>query len=523
MARKPTGTVQWSGDHWRARVTLEDGSRPWLDLPASIGEHERERAKAKAAELAKYARDHGMRRAARGRTVSNAETVSEYAERWLSQRERDGLRAVRDDRGRLATHILPMIGALPLAEVTERDCRSVVAALDAKAREGSLAWRTAIAVWAVFAKLLDDACHAKVEALRVLTSNPAKDVRPPDRGALRARCYLYPSEFLRLVSCVAIPVRWRRVYAVAVYTYARAGELEALRRADVDLAHGVIRVHRQSDRYTGEAIATKTKATRAVPIEPTLRPLLDALTRSAGDGAIVKLAPREFGAAYLRKHLRAAGLDREELYADDETRAPLTFHDLRATGITWRAVRGDEPLKIQRSAGHSSFATTDRYIREADNVRAGFGDVFPALPSELCEGDERDPHGGEPDGEGPSIRPAKCLFSADEATSERDLVAENTGQSETEQGASLTRFENVDARLTLSKPSETRVIALAPTTPNPSESPRSVMPGDASRTALATPRAALARALSEAVRFGLEAGDLQLVKIASRALAELVG
>ena len=52
MARPPTGTVQWSGDHWRARVTLEDGSRPWLDLPRSIGRDDRERAQAKARELA---------------------------------------------------------------------------------------------------------------------------------------------------------------------------------------------------------------------------------------------------------------------------------------------------------------------------------------------------------------------------------------------------------------------------------------------------------------------------------------
>ena len=59
MARKATGTVQWSVDHWRARVTLADGSRPWLDLPSSIGADEREKARAKAAELAAYVREHG--------------------------------------------------------------------------------------------------------------------------------------------------------------------------------------------------------------------------------------------------------------------------------------------------------------------------------------------------------------------------------------------------------------------------------------------------------------------------------
>lgn len=72
-------------------------------------------------------------------------------------------------------------------------------------------------------------------------------------------------------------------------------------------------------------------------------------------------------------------------------------------------------------------------------------------------------------------------------------------------------------------PREKRDVRLALTSPNHPESPRFVRVADASTDVPPTPRAALARALSEAVRFGLEAGDLQLVKIASRALAELVG
>jgi hypothetical protein len=62
------------------------------------------------------------------------------------------------------------------------------------------------------------------------------------------------------------------------------------------------------------------------------------------------------------------------------TRAPLTFHDLRATGITLCAVRGDDPLKIKQRAGHTTFQTTEGHIREGEAVREGFGDVFPPLP-----------------------------------------------------------------------------------------------------------------------------------------------
>jgi len=61
----------------------------------------------------------------------------------------------------------------------------------------------------------------------------------------------------------------------------------------------------------------------------------------------------------------------------------ITFHDLRATGNTWCAVRGDDPLKIKQRAGHSTLSTTEGLIREAENLRDGFGTLFPALPLSL--------------------------------------------------------------------------------------------------------------------------------------------
>ena len=63
----------------------------------------------------------------------------------------------------------------------------------------------------------------------------------------------------------------------------------------------------------------------------------------------------------------------------------ITFHDLRATGITWRAVRGDDVLKIQRAVGHRSLMTTQRYIREAEVIGRDIGEPFPALPKGITE------------------------------------------------------------------------------------------------------------------------------------------
>ena len=86
----------------------------------------------------------------------------------------------------------------------------------------------------------------------------------------------------------------------------------------------------------------------------------------------------------LRKYLARAGVKRTELFKTEATRRAITFYDAtRATGITWMAVRGDEPLRIMQRAGHTTFDTTLIYIREAENFRIDFGAPFPPLPASL--------------------------------------------------------------------------------------------------------------------------------------------
>jgi hypothetical protein len=79
------------------------------------------------------------------------------------------------------------------------------------------------------------------------------------------------------------------------------------------------------------------------------------------------------------------------------------------TGITWMALRGDDPLKIKQRAGHASFQTTEIYIREAEAVREGFGAVFPALPKPLISVTARDESSRAEAATSPTV--AKPLFS----------------------------------------------------------------------------------------------------------------
>src|ERR1019366_1937945 len=116
--------------------------------------------------------------------------------------------------------------------------------------DGRLAPSTAANVWGDLAHAFDEAVRAKDPSLRVLSVNPTRDVRGPDAGADREGQILYSDEIVSLLRGVAVeadgkrhldvPLYRRQVYALAIYTKARASELEALTAADVDLTRGTI-------------------------------------------------------------------------------------------------------------------------------------------------------------------------------------------------------------------------------------------------------------------------------------------
>jgi integrase len=276
---------------------------------------------------------------------------------------------------------------LPMREVTRVDLVGFVERLDRRVRAGDYGWKTALHIWSNVRTMFRDASGSKVRELRVREDDPATGVQPPDRGVSKAKQYLYPSELLALVSCERVPLRWRRVFALGAYLYVRPGELEALRWQDVDLEHGIIHVHRAIDcvRAPGVVKPTKTKLARKVPIEAAIAPLLAAMrAERRGRGRVLAMPSDSERPRKLRKYLARAGVKRTELFKTEATRRAITFYDAtRATGITWMAVRGDEPLRIMQRAGHTTFDTTLIYIREAENFRADFGAPFPPLPASL--------------------------------------------------------------------------------------------------------------------------------------------
>lgn len=390
MPAKRKGTIEWRHGTLFVRPTLADGTRgDRVPMPKGTSE-------AKAREVAAYLTEKA---AAEGKTKETVEakrlamdppppppkgkTVSEWGAAWLDEREHRGLASVRTDRGRWEKWIEPQIGAMEMATVTTEDLERLVQHLDEVVRDGKIHWKTAKNTWGLVSKAFDDASRSKTLALRIRKDNPALGIRGPDQGAERGKQFLYPSEFVALMNCAEVPPRWRRLVAVQAYLYCRAGELEALHVADVDLEHRTVHIHRSVDRdHDGALKETKTNSPRRIPIEPNLLPLLTQLVaeaREAGRERLVAMPALCDLAKRLRKYLRWAGIHRAELHKTTPTSKQLTWHDLRATAATWLAIRGEAPQTIMAKCGHENMETTMGYIRLAAMLHADPKSVFPAL------------------------------------------------------------------------------------------------------------------------------------------------
>lgn len=153
------------------------------------------------------------------------------------------------------------------------------------------------------------------------------------------------------------------LYATAVYTGLRAGELLGLRWDDIDMDRRLITVARSYDK------PTKTGAIRHVPILDPLLPVLKAwkdrcptavlFPNRAGkpQGPAARVLQEVFQRVLLAAELSGPG----HPYEKDH----ITFHDLRHTFASHWVMRGGDLYKLQKILGHKSVQMTQRYAHLA--------------------------------------------------------------------------------------------------------------------------------------------------------------
>ncbi len=177
-------------------------------------------------------------------------------------------------------------------------------------------------------------------------------------------------EFLNAARTLEHP--WYPVWAFAILTGARNGELYALNKNDVDLENNKIIISKSFNNRRGEIKSTKAGYYRTVPINPELKELILELNRANLDSDF--LLPRLSGwnkgcqAQVLRTFLTGINLP------------SVKFHTLRACFATLLLQQGKAPAVIMKICGWRDLKTMERYIRLAGVDEKGATDSLKVLP-----------------------------------------------------------------------------------------------------------------------------------------------
>jgi integrase len=249
-------------------------------------------------------------------------------------------------------------------------------------------------------------------AKRFVGPNPVADV-PKRKVAHRLPDYLRPEEAVAVLA--EMPTKWKCLFATALYTGMRKGELLALRKADVDFSARLITVRRSHDRDT-----TKGNHQDAIPIAAELVPYLRAAIEASPselvfprpDGGMMsrqvqlELIPRralrraniltgyrhvcrrpDCGHAELAPNndLRRCPKCRMKLWPAPQSR-PLRFHDIRHTTASLLIMAGADLPAVQRIMRHTDPRITTEfyahlspgYLRSAIDRLA----INPSAPGE---------------------------------------------------------------------------------------------------------------------------------------------
>jgi len=140
---------------------------------------------------------------------------------WLADRIARGHTTTRNDSGHWRMYLQPILGNGSPKSWKREQFRKISATLDAKIQAGDLSWKSARNIWATATKMANDSAESKSNKIRCREDDPAQGVKGPDKGDEIGKQFLYPAEFLKFVSHPDVPLLWKRLVTVAIYSYLR--------------------------------------------------------------------------------------------------------------------------------------------------------------------------------------------------------------------------------------------------------------------------------------------------------------
>lgn len=283
---------------------------------------------------------------------AKAPTFGPYAEGWLRARSLEA--RTRDHyRKLLDQHLLPTFRDVQLRRITPDAVRL---------------WHSSTLLdrptYRAHAYSLLRTILGQAVGDQIISANPCTI-----RGAGSAKRVhkIRPASLEELEQIVtALPDRYRVMALLAAWCGLRFGELAELRRSDVDVKNGLLRVRRGVIRAAGETVVKKPKSdagVRNVAVPPHLMPMLrDHLLQHTEEGKDGLLFPARQGG-----HMQPSSLYTVWYPARKAAgREDLRWHDLRHTGAVMAAQTGATLAELMARLGHSTPGAAMRYQHAAD-------------------------------------------------------------------------------------------------------------------------------------------------------------
>jgi integrase len=305
-----------------------------------------------------------------------------YAQAWID--ERPGLRpkTLQLYRYLLRRHLVPGLGGMAVAEIREPQVR--------RWRKGLLDANVSEVTVAKAYRLLKAIMNTAVDD-GLIRRNPCR-IKGASQETSPERPVLIVAQVYALAD--AIDPQYRTLVLLATFGSLRWGELAALRRKDIDLSAGTIRVERQLTEITGQGLTFGTPKSaagrRTVPLPGMiLIDLIDHLSQhvQAGNDALIFTSPEG-------KPLRHGNFTRRVWRpAVKETgMSGVHFHDLRHAGNTYTANAGANLRELMERMGHATSRAAMIYLHSTDQRQRILADaVDKAARTELRKARKRPP------------------------------------------------------------------------------------------------------------------------------------
>ncbi len=292
--------------------------------------------------------------------------LKDYSAAWLAGRVGLARRTVELYGWLLDRYVLPTFGATPIASVTPSTVRTWYAQVAADHPS------TAAKAYRLLSTILRTAA-----ADNLIAKNPCQV-----KGAAVERAGERPTASVAEVAALAdaMPERWRVAVLLAAWCQLRRGELLGLRRRDLDLLRGELRVEQTLQNLLDSSVVIgppKTPAgLRTLAVPKHLVPALENhLTTFVGSDVDSLVLTGEKGAPLRPQHLQAAWNKARATIG----RPDLHLHDLRHSGLTWSAATGATTAELMRRAGHASPVAAARYQHATDDRDRVLADALAAL------------------------------------------------------------------------------------------------------------------------------------------------